>query len=128
MKETATEIHIELSADVLFDFDKSDILPKAAAALRRAAGVIREKGKGTVRIDGCTDSKGSDAYNQKLSARRADAVRNWLVTREGMKGVRFVTTGSGSQRPVAPNTRPDGSDGPQGRQRNRRVEITVQKQ
>ncbi|HEY3204347.1 MAG TPA: OmpA family protein [Thermoanaerobaculia bacterium] len=128
VKETATEIRIELAADVLFDFDKADILPKAANTLKQAAAVIREKGKGTVRIDGYTDSKGSDAYNQRLSARRADAVKNWLVAREGLKGMQFVTEGFGSKRPVAPNTKPGGSDDPAGRQKNRRVEIIVQKQ
>jgi outer membrane protein OmpA-like peptidoglycan-associated protein len=128
VKETATEIRIELAADVLFDFDKADILPKAATTLKQAAAVIREKGKGTVRIDGYTDSKGSDAYNQRLSARRADSVKNWLVAREGLKDVRFVAEGFGSKRPVAPNTKPDGSDDPEGRQKNRRVEIIVQKQ
>jgi outer membrane protein OmpA-like peptidoglycan-associated protein len=128
VKETATEIRIELAADVLFDFDKADILPKAVNTLKQAAAVIREKGKGTVRIDGYTDSKGSDAYNQRLSARRAVAVKNWLVTKEGLKSVQFVTEGFGSKRPVAPNMKPDGSDDPEGRQKNRRVEIIVQKQ
>jgi len=128
VKETATEIHIQLAADVLFDFDRADILPKAAAPLKQAAAVIREKGRGTVRIDGYTDSKGSNGHNQQLSARRADAVKNWLVAKEGLKGAKFVAAGFGSQRPVAPNTKPDGSDNPEGRHKNRRVEIIVQKQ
>src|SRR3989337_2544091 len=52
VKETAMEVRIELAADVLFDFDKYDILPKAQEALKQAAGVIREKAKGTVNIEG----------------------------------------------------------------------------
>ena len=127
MKETPTEIHIELSADVLFDFDKAEILPKAQEALKQAAKVIREKGKGTVHIEGHTDAKGSEAYNQKLSERRANAVKDWLVSKEGLKNVNFSTSGLGSKKPVAPNKKPDGSDNPEGRQKNRRVEIVVKK-
>jgi outer membrane protein OmpA-like peptidoglycan-associated protein len=127
MKETATEVRIELAADVLFDFDKYNILPKAQEALKQVAEVIREKARGAVRIEGHTDSKGTDASNQKLSERRATAVKDWLVNKEGLKNVRFETRGFGAKSPVAPNTKPDGSDDPEGRQKNRRVEIIVKK-
>lgn len=127
VKETDTEIHIELAADVLFDFDKADILPKAREALKQAATVIREKAKGTVRVEGYTDAKGSDAYNQRLSERRANAVKDWLVNKEGLKNVSFAASGFGARKPVAPNKKPDGSDDPEGRQKNRRVEIVVTK-
>jgi outer membrane protein OmpA-like peptidoglycan-associated protein len=127
MKETKTEVRIDLAADVLFDFDKADIKPAASDSLKKVADVIREKGRGTVRIEGHTDAKGSDAYNQRLSQRRADAVRTWLVQKENLKGVAFQTAGHGSKIPVAPNTKPDGSDDPEGRQKNRRVEIVIQK-
>jgi outer membrane protein OmpA-like peptidoglycan-associated protein len=127
VKETKTEIHIDLAADVLFDFDKSTLRPKARGALKQAS-IIRDNAKGsTVRIDGYTDSKGWDFYNQRLSDQRAEAVRKWLVSKEGLKGVKFATKGYGVKNPVAPNTRPDGSDNPDGRQKNRRVEITVKK-
>ncbi len=127
MKETETEIQIELAADVLFDFDKADILPKAEETLKQAAAVIRDKAKGKVLIAGHTDAKGDDAYNKKLSKRRADAVRVWLVKQGGLKDVKFATEGLGEQKPVAPNAKLDGSDDPEGRQKNRRVEITVKK-
>lgn len=127
VKETDQEIRIELAADVLFDFDKADILPKAQDALRQAAGVIKEKGKGTVRIEGHTDSKGSDPYNQKLSERRAAAVKAWFIDKEGVRNVEFSTTGFGAKQPKAPNKKPDGSDDPDGRQKNRRVEIILKK-
>lgn len=128
VKETKTEIHINLAADVLFDFDKSTLRPTARDALHQAASIIRDNAKGsTVRIDGYTDSKGSDPYNQRLSDRRAESVRNWFVTKEGLKDVSFATKGYGAKNPVAPNTKPDGSDDPDGRQKNRRVEITVKK-
>src|SRR5271157_3196071 len=65
VKETATEIRIELAADVLFDFDKSTIKPEAASALHTVALIIRDRGNGrAVRIDGHTDGKGSVSYNQ----------------------------------------------------------------
>ena len=129
VKETATEVRMELAADVLFDFDKADILPKAQAALKQVAAVIRDKakGKGAVTIEGHTDAKGSDPYNQRLSKRRAEAVKKWLVNHEGLGNVSFTTRGFGATKPVAPNKKPDGSDDPEGRQKNRRVEIVVKK-
>jgi len=71
-----------------------------------------------VRIDGYTDAKGSDPYNQRLSNRRAESVRNWFVSKEGLKDVSFATRGYGAKNPVAPNTKPDGSDDPAGRQKS----------
>jgi outer membrane protein OmpA-like peptidoglycan-associated protein len=127
VKETPTEIRIELAADVLFDFDKADIRPDAHKALNQTAGIIRDKAKGPVRVEGHTDSKGSDSYNQKLSDRRAKSVRDWLVKNEGLKNVRFQTSGFGAQKPAVPNAKPDGSDDPDGRQKNRRVEIVIGK-
>jgi outer membrane protein OmpA-like peptidoglycan-associated protein len=127
VKETATEVRIDLSADVLFDFDKSDLLPKAQQTLSQAAGLIHDKAKGTVRIDGYTDAKGSDTYNQRLSERRAAAVETWFKTKGNLQSVSFVTRGFGARNPVAANTKPGGSDDPEGRQKNRRVEIVIQK-
>ena len=128
VKETPTETRIALSADVLFDFDKSEILPKAQAALHQVAVFIKEKGSGRhVKIEGHTDGKGSDAYNHKRAEQRADAVVRWLTQREGLKDVKFQSQGFGAKRPVAPNTKPDGSDDPEGRQKNRRVEIVLTK-
>jgi outer membrane protein OmpA-like peptidoglycan-associated protein len=127
VKETATEVRIDLAADVLFDFDKSDLLPKAQQTLSQAASFIHDKAKGTVRIDGYTDAKGSDAYNQRLSERRAAAVETWFKTKGNLQKVSFVTAGYGAKDPVAPNVKSDGSDDPLGRQKNRRVEIVIRK-
>jgi outer membrane protein OmpA-like peptidoglycan-associated protein len=127
VKETATEVRIDLAADVLFDYDKSDILPKARQTLAQAAQLIREKAKGTVRIEGFTDAKGSDAYNQKLSDRRAASVKSWFVSKENLRNVSFETQGFGAKNPIASNTKADGSDDPAGRQKNRRVEIIIRK-
>lgn len=127
VKETGQEIRIELAADVLFDFDKADLRPAAQKTLHQAAGIIQDKAKGAVRIEGHTDSKGNDAYNQKLSERRAASVKTWFVDKEGLGNVQFSTQGFGAKKPVASNTKPDGLDDPAGRQKNRRVEIIIRK-
>jgi outer membrane protein OmpA-like peptidoglycan-associated protein len=123
VRETATETRIELPADILFDFDKADIRPTAEPALKQAADVLRQRARGTVLVEGHTDSKGTPAYNQRLSDRRAKSVQQWLVEREGLRNVRFATKAFGAERPVAPNAKPNGADDPEGRQKNRRVEI-----
>lgn len=126
VSETPTEIRIDLAADVLFEFDKAELLPKAQDVLTRVAAMIREQPRGTVRIEGHTDSKGDDAYNQRLSDQRAAAVKTWLMA-NGLSDYAFTTAGMGERQPVAANEKPDGSDDPEGRQKNRRVQIIVKK-
>jgi outer membrane protein OmpA-like peptidoglycan-associated protein len=126
-KETASTIEVELPADILFDFDKADIRPDASTALHEVGLLIREKARGGVTVNGYTDSMGSDSYNQRLSERRAASVRAWLATRESLGSVKFTTAGLGAKNPVAPNRNSDGSDNPEGRQRNRRVTLILQK-
>jgi outer membrane protein OmpA-like peptidoglycan-associated protein len=126
VKETAQELRIKLAADILFDFDKADLKPQAQQALKQVAQIIRDRAKSTVVIEGYTDAKGSDRYNQRLSERRAQSVRKWLIEREGLR-VKMTARGYGKNKPVAPNTKPDGSDNPEGRQKNRRVEIVIRK-
>ena len=128
VKETPTEIRIELSADVLFDFDKAEIRPDATKILSQAAGVLQDHATRRVVIEGHTDGKGTDEYNQRLSQRRAQAVKQWFQERAGLKSMTLETRGWGAKRPVAPNAKPDGSDDPEGRQKNRRVEIVIAKQ
>jgi outer membrane protein OmpA-like peptidoglycan-associated protein len=127
VKETPTEIRISLAADVLFDFDKASLKKEAVAALTNVASMIREHAGLPVRIEGYTDAKGTDSYNQRLSEQRANSVRAWLVTKGRLKATKFATRGFGAKNPVAPNTKPDGSDDPDGRQKNRRVEIVIEK-
>jgi outer membrane protein OmpA-like peptidoglycan-associated protein len=89
--------------------------------------LVRQKaGKGNVRIEGHTDAKGSASYNQDLSNRRAESVKKWF-TSHGLKDLHFSTEGFGAKKPVAPNTKPNGSDDPKGRAKNRRVEIVITK-
>ena len=125
---TQQDIKVNLAADLLFDFDKADIKPAAEPELMKVATVLKSYPNAQVTIDGHTDGKGSDAYNQPLSERRAAAVAKWLTANAGLNAANTHTRGWGKTRPVAANTNPDGSDNPQGRARNRRVEITVTKQ
>jgi outer membrane protein OmpA-like peptidoglycan-associated protein len=125
--ETAKETTIELPADVLFDFDKKDIRPDAALALKEAARILREQAKGPVRVEGHTDAKGAAGYNQTLSEQRANSVRQWLTDKEGLKTVSFTVKGFGATKPTSPNTNKDGSDNPEGRQKNRRVALVFTK-
>lgn len=126
IQETETEIKVELSGDVLFDFDRWDIRPEAEPVLQKVADVIKQYPNASVLIVGYTDSKGSDSYNLKLSQKRAESVKGWLAKKGGIRGD-ITTRGLGEANPVAPNENPDGSDNPEGRQKNRRVEITVKK-
>ena len=117
---------IIVAADVLFAFDKATLSGKAKSRLDQAADVLKKEAQGKpVSIDGYTDSKGSDSYNLDLSKRRAEAVRDRLA--ELVPGVQFSVAGHGEADPVAPNTLPDGKDNPEGRAKNRRVEISFTK-
>ena len=127
VQDSSKELRLYLAADVLFDFDKASIRPDATATLHQVAAIVLAKRQGIVRVEGYTDSKGGDAYNMRLSEQRAAAVKAWLVTKEGLDAATFSTRGFGSANPVVPNAKPDDSDDPVGRQRNRRVEMVIVK-
>jgi OOP family OmpA-OmpF porin len=113
---------LRLDADVLFDFDKAALKPQAQALIAHVAGVLSKAGK-PIQVEGHTDAMGSDAYNDDLSLRRADAIATAL--KEHGVDVAITTKGWGEKRPVAPNTTADGQDNPAGRALNRRVEVVV---
>ncbi len=118
-------ITIDLNG-VNFDFDRSTLRPDAVAILNEAVEILRRYPELRVEVAGHTDAIGSDAYNQRLSERRASAVYDYL-TSNGITADRLVgPTGYGKSRPIAPNTNADGSDNPEGRARNRRTELNVQ--
>jgi OOP family OmpA-OmpF porin len=116
---------IRLSEDKLFfDFDESRVKPEYYGELREVVKVIKDGGM-RVSITGYTDSKGSAEYNEKLSLRRAEAVKEKLLefglADKDIAGVR----GEGERNPIAPNTKPDGRDNPEGRAMNRRIEFEL---
>ncbi len=117
-------IEVALSSDVLFDFDADQLKPEAEPSLQAVLAVLNNSDVARVEIIGHTDAKGTEAYNQDLSLRRAHAVQAWL-TRNGVDGALIQTEGRGESQPVAPNQLPDGRDNPEGRAKNRRVEIRV---
>ena len=113
---------IRLPSDVLFAFGSAELSPAAQEALAAVDDEIGSGGTGVVTIEGHTDAIGGDADNQGLSERRAAAVRAALEPALG-SGFQYTSVGFGETKPVASNTRPDGSDDPDGRALNRRVEI-----
>jgi outer membrane protein OmpA-like peptidoglycan-associated protein len=123
--ENQKERTVTLAADVLFEFDSADLTAKAETSLADAAEILKQDAGGkTVNIDGYTDAKGDDTYNQRLSEQRAAAVQTRLTALvEGIE-VTFEVAGNGEADPVAPDTI-DGQDNPEGRAKNRRVEIHV---
>ncbi len=124
-RRVGRRIQITMSGDVLFAFDKCDIRLDAEADLYKLVKAIKQMRVEKIEIDGHTDAKGSDEYNLHLSERRAQAVKDWLVRKGGLAPDRMITMGWGEQRPISPNTNPDGSDNPAGRAQNRRVEIVI---
>ncbi|RKW12891.1 MAG: OmpA family protein [Cardiobacterium sp.] len=111
---------ITLAADTYFDFDKYKLKPAGKEALQQLAGDLNQRGANIQKITvvGNTDSKGSDAYNQKLSERRANTVANYLVE-NGVPQSLIEAYGNGERNPVATNKTAEG------RAQNRRVDVTV---
>ena len=124
-EQTSRGTVVALPGDVLFDFDKADIRPAARPTLDKVAQLISADKATTVAIEGHTDSKGDDAYNQRLSESRARAVRDYLKDVRGIAADRMSVKGFGEGRPVAQNTTPDGKDNEAGQQENRRVEVVL---
>ena len=114
----AEVVRVEL--DVKFDFDKSKVKPESYADIENLADFMNQYPQTTTVVEGHTDSVGTDAYNQKLSERRAAAVREVLVNQYGVDATRVNATGYGESRPIADNATDEG------RALNRRVEASVE--
>jgi outer membrane protein OmpA-like peptidoglycan-associated protein len=125
--ETEGEIRLTLDAGVLFAFDEARLSGEARQGVEAVAREIGQTDPETVTVEGHTDSKGSDGYNERLSQRRAQSVRDALASELGGDAPRFEVSGRGESEPAASNAESDGSDDPEGRARNRRVEIRIPK-
>ena len=113
----ANSLLITLDSGILFDVDKYDVRPEAAEVLKNLATVLKEADIKAFEIDGHTDSDASDEHNQVLSENRANSVKNFL-TSQGLTA-EITINGYGESRPIATN------DTPEGKQKNRRVEIII---
>jgi len=113
-----TSEKVTFSADTLFDFDKAVLTADGKKELDELASRMKDTNLEVVIAVGHSDAIGSDAYNQKLSMRRAEAVKSYLVS-QGIEGSRAYTEGRGERQPVADNKSAEG------RARNRRVEVEV---
>jgi outer membrane protein OmpA-like peptidoglycan-associated protein len=110
--------------NIFFDFDKSTLRPTSNVELRNIFRFLTKYPKVTVEIAGYTDSKGTKEYNLKLSEERAQAVATYLISK-GIGKERVISKGYGESSPDAINQNADGSDNPEGRQLNRRVELKI---
>ncbi len=116
-RDTARGLIVSMP-DVLFDFDRHSLRPGAREKLAKVAGVLLAYPALRLEVEGHTDSVGADDYNQRLSERRAEAVRSYLTT-QGITPDFVVARGYGEARPLVTN------DSAEGRQQNRRVEVVV---
>lgn len=108
-----------------FDFDKYNIKNEFKPVLDEAASVLKSRPDIVeVMIEGHTDAMGTDAYNQKLSEKRAESVKKYLISK-GLSPMQLKTVGFGESKPIAPNKLANGKDNPEGRAMNRRVEFEV---
>ena len=126
-QQSGRSLSMNLSGDVLFDYDKADLKPAAEEALKKVAVVLSQFPESKVTVEGYTDSKGTTSVNEQLSRERAQAVKDWLVRNGNVLAANISTKGFGEQYPIAENTNRDGTDNPLGRALNRRVSIVVEK-
>ncbi|MBM3178027.1 MAG: OmpA family protein [Bacteroidetes bacterium] len=109
---------------IYFGFDSANIRPASAAELNKLVQVLVDNPDIKIELSAHTDSVGTFEKNMRLSERRAQATVDYLITK-GIARERLVAKGYGETRPIARNTNPDGTDNPEGRQRNRRTEFRI---
>ncbi|MFH0867131.1 MAG: OmpA family protein [Bacteroidota bacterium] len=110
--------------NIYFDFDKATLRPESATELDFLAAQLSQNPCSIIEISGYTDSKGDDEYNLILSQNRANSVVQYLI-QKGINKKRLVAKGYGEANPVATNINIDGTDNPNGRQLNRRIEFKI---
>lgn len=110
--------------NIYFDLDKSDIRPDAATELDKLVDLLTDNPEIKIEMSSHTDSIGTNVYNIQLSQRRAESTVAYLISK-GIAPDRLVAKGYGEEKPIARNTNPDGTDNPEGRQRNRRTEFKI---
>ncbi len=121
VRETEEEIQVLLGAEILFDTGKYELKPAATSALQQVGDLLKSHPDLPILIEGHTDSVGRPQANQTLSENRANSVKSWLIDNAEVPATRITTKGFGHTVPAATN------DTPEGRQKNRRVEIKLPK-
>jgi OmpA-OmpF porin, OOP family len=112
--------------NVYYDFDKATLKPASHTALDKLVALLNAHPEITIELSAHTDNIGNETYNQQLSEARAQSCVNYLISK-GIDKNRLQAKGYGAAQPIAPNTKDDGSDNPEGRQMNRRTEFKVLK-
>lgn len=112
--------------NVFFDFDKYTLRPESSLELDRVVTFLNQYPNIEIEMSAHTDSKGSDEYNMTLSDNRARSVKEYIISK-GIAATRIISQGYGESKPVANNNNADGTDNPEGRQLNRRVEFKILK-
>lgn len=115
---TGSELIVRMPNGILFDIDRADLRPQVRSDLNVLAGNLLRYPNSTVFVVGHTDNTGSAAHNQRLSERRAQSVAS-VLTAGGVAPSRVIASGRGEDQPIASNLTPEG------RQQNRRVDITI---
>ncbi len=110
--------------NIYYDFDKATLKDESKPGLDSLIMFLEDNPQLIVEISAHTDSIGSKRYNQRLSQKRAESVVDYLVN-QGIDTARLKAKGYGESQPIAPNTKPDGSDNPKGRAKNRRTEFKI---
>jgi len=121
VKETSSQIQMQLSGDVLFDTNEATLKNDAREKLRQVGVILAAYPEGHITVIGYTDARGSEETNLELSRKRAESVKTWLMNQSGVKDERFTVKALGEENSVASNSTATG------RQQNRRVEISVNK-
>lgn len=124
-EKTIEGITINLPEQILFEFDRYAVRSAAKPTLVKIAQLLNHYQTAQIFIYGHTDNKGTKDYNQQLSEKRAAAVKYYFVNNFQVEPTRLQTKGYGDTQPIAPNTKADGSDNPEGREQNRRVEVMI---
>lgn len=112
--------------NIYYEFAKWDITPIAAQELDRLVEILYDNPEISIELSSHTDSVDTEAYNIRLSQRRAESAVNYII-QSGISPTRLTAKGYGESMPIAPNTNPDGTDNPEGRAKNRRTEFKVVK-
>ena len=121
--KTAYGLKIKIS-NIEFEYNKADLRGNAFRILDRVIEILEKYSKYKVRVEGHTDNIGPEDYNIRLSSKRAESVYEYFVD-NGIEKARLTTKGLGFSRPIAQNANEDGSDNPEGRAKNRRVEFLL---